>query len=204
MARPRNTEARREQIVDGLLEVMASEGYARATIAAIGKAAGLSPGLLHYHFESKQEILVALVERLTGTLEARIQARQEAAGAQPFSQLEAYLEACVGLGPDADPRAVSAWVVVGAEAVREPQVRALYTQAAGSMLAQLRRLVTGALRARARSTRSAPRIAAALLSAIEGAYRISAAAPGLLPEGFATPMLRQMAASLIAAEGERT
>ena len=56
MARPSNTEERRQQIVEGLLRVMAERGYERASIAEIAKAAGLSPGLVHYHFTEKQEL----------------------------------------------------------------------------------------------------------------------------------------------------
>ncbi|MBF5045854.1 TetR/AcrR family transcriptional regulator [Aggregicoccus sp. 17bor-14] len=203
MGRPSNSEERRGQIVDGLLEVMARQGYAQATIAAIGKAAGLTPGLLHYHFETKQDILVALVERLTGALALRVQRRLEAAGDAPRARLHAFLDAYVAMGEDADPRAVAAWVVVGAEAVREPQVRALYTQAVGETLRQLRELLGECLRDEGRGTRQVGRMAAGLLSAIEGAYRVSAAAPGVLPEGFAAPTLRRMADGMLDAE-ERT
>ncbi|MCI0572111.1 MAG: TetR/AcrR family transcriptional regulator [Myxococcaceae bacterium] len=202
MPRPSNTDERRGQIVDGLLDVMAREGYARATIAAIGKAAGLTPGLLHYHFGNKQEILVALVERLAAVLDARVEARLAAAGETPRRRLHAFIDASVALGEDADPRAVSAWAVVGAEAIREPQVRALYTQAVGTMLSRLRALVSACLREERRTTRNAGRIAAAVLTAIEGAYRVSAAAPGVLPEGFAAPTLKRMVDGLLQAEEE--
>ena len=47
MARPSNTEERRQQIVQGLLRVMAERGYERASIAEIARAAGLTPGLVH-------------------------------------------------------------------------------------------------------------------------------------------------------------
>jgi len=69
MARPSNTEARRSQIVDGLVMVLSERGYERSSVQAIASAAGLSPGLVHYHFKNKLEILVELVERLDGVLE---------------------------------------------------------------------------------------------------------------------------------------
>ena len=50
MARPRNTEERRRQIVDGLRLVMAENGYDGASVQAVAKAAGLTAGLVHYHF----------------------------------------------------------------------------------------------------------------------------------------------------------
>ena len=57
-------EERRAQIVDGLMRVLPEHGYERASVARIAKAAGLSPGLVHHHFENKQAILLALGERL--------------------------------------------------------------------------------------------------------------------------------------------
>jgi TetR/AcrR family transcriptional regulator, transcriptional repressor of bet genes len=200
VGRPSNTEQRRAEIVEGLLEVMAKEGYARATIAAIGKAAGLTPGLLHYHFRSKQEILVALVEHLVAKAAGRTADRLARAGAAPRRRLEAFVDAYVALDDDADAKAVNAWVVIGSEALREPEVRALYVHALETTLAALQELIGACLQAESRSTRQANRIAAALLSAIEGAYRVSAAAPGVLPEGFAAPMLKRMIRGLLDAQ----
>lgn len=53
MPRPSNTAERQEQIVLGLLEVMAERGYEKASVASIARAAELSPGLVHYHFQTK-------------------------------------------------------------------------------------------------------------------------------------------------------
>jgi TetR/AcrR family transcriptional regulator, transcriptional repressor of bet genes len=203
VARPSNTEERRAQIVEGLLSVMAEDGYERASIAAIARAADLAPGLLHYHFEKKQQILVALVERLARDLERRVETRLERAGDDPRKRLFALVDAFVALDEDADPRAVSAWVVIGAEAVRQPEVRELYAAALRRSLDTTRDVVTAALRAEEKSTRNATRIAAAILAAIEGSYQIAAAAPGLLPVGYAAPMLRRMVAGMLAAEEER-
>jgi TetR/AcrR family transcriptional repressor of bet genes len=203
MGRPSNTEERRAQIVEAFLTVLSKEGYARATIAAVAREAGLTSGLLHYHFGSKHEILVALVESLVARLEARHAARRARARAEPRAQLLAFVEAHVALGDDADPRAVAAWVVVGAEAVREPEVRALYREAVAGSHARLEGLVAAWLRADGKSTRGAERIAAATLAAIEGAYRIDAAAPGVLPEGWAESALRRMLDVWIAAEPAR-
>lgn len=200
MGRPSNTEERRAQIVDGLLAVMAREGFERATIALVAKEAGLSPGLVHYHFENKHEILLALVQRLLAQLEARVEARLAAAGDDPRARLHAFVDAHLGLGDDADPRAVAAWVVIGAESVRERAVRALYSARIEAALEQLRALVAACLRAEGRGARNARPLAAAILSAIEGAYLVSAGAPGVLPEGYAAPTLRRMIDGLLAAE----
>jgi TetR/AcrR family transcriptional repressor of bet genes len=185
-----------------MLAVMHKSGYEGATIQAIGKACGLTPGLVHYHFKTKQEVLVALVERLTAQLEQRYQARSTGAST-PSERLHALIDAHVALGKDADPRAVAAWNVVGSEALRNAEVRTLYRAALARSLAELRGLVRACLTAEGRATREATRIAAALLSAIEGAYRVAAVQPQQLPRGYAAPMLRKTAESLIQAQPEK-
>lgn len=196
---PVGTE-RRAQLADALAQVMARKGYAEATIVAIARAAGLSPALVHHHFASKHEVLVELVGRLTGAVEARVQANLTAAGNDPRQRLTAFTDAYVALGPGADERAVAAWVVIGAEALREPDVRALYRDAISRALARAASLVKERLASEGRKTRNAGRIAAAIVSSIEGAYRVAAAAPDVLPKGFAAPMLRRTIEGLIAAE----
>jgi TetR/AcrR family transcriptional repressor of bet genes len=198
MARPSNTLQRRAEIVDGLLAVMAREGYERATVAAIGKAAGLAPGLVHYHFASKGEVLLELVARLISSVRARY-----AALAETEDSLHAFIDAHLKLGPNADPRAVAAWSVVGAEAVRPGDVRSAYRRALASTLREMRRLVTARLRDNGRSTQNAGSISAALVAAVEGSFRVAASAPRLLPRGFAAPMVRRMADHLIASEARR-
>ena len=193
MGRPSNTLQRRSEIVDGLLAAMATHGYEGASIQAIGKAAGLAPGLVHYHFDTKAEVLLALVERLVAQVRARYAARSG-------DRLDAFIDAHLALGPDADPRAVAAWSIIGAEALRQPEVRRLYRAALASTVRELKRLVAARLKEHQRATRGAGRIAAAVVSAIEGAFRIAAAAPGALPAGYAAPMVRRMTAGLVAAE----
>lgn len=203
VGRPSNTAERREQIVAGLFAAMSKDGYERATIAAIAGEANLAPGLVHYHFANKLEILVALVEQLVKRLDERAAARVEAAGQAPRARLHALLDAHVALGPDADPRGVAAWVVIGAEAVRLAEVRTIYGRAVRGWLDRFEGLVRAALRAERRTTRNAKRIAAAILSAIEGAYLLSAASPRMLPRGFAAPMLKRMIDGLLDAEAVR-
>lgn len=54
--------AKREEILDAALAVVASHGYRGASVREIADAAGLSPaGLLHY-FGTKEELFVAILE----------------------------------------------------------------------------------------------------------------------------------------------
>jgi AcrR family transcriptional regulator len=62
----------RERIVDEAMRLFSERGYAGTSIAKIEAAAGLSPGAggLYHHFESKEAVLVAGVERHLGRLQA--------------------------------------------------------------------------------------------------------------------------------------
>lgn len=180
---------------------MAREGYEGASIQAIGKAAKLAPGLVHYHFETKLDVLKELIGVLVASLEARYQARLNGAF-DPEARLAAFIDAHVALGHDADPRAVAAWNVIGAEALRHPDVRVLYRNALARSLSEMRKLVRAVLASQGRKTKDTGHIAAGLLSAIEGAYRVAAAAPKGLPRGYAAPVLRRMARGLTHAQPE--
>ena len=72
MARkPASGEDRRKQILEAALKVFAERGFKGATNQAIAKEAGdISPGLIYWYFESKEDLFFAIIkERLAaGTL----------------------------------------------------------------------------------------------------------------------------------------
>jgi TetR/AcrR family transcriptional repressor of bet genes len=122
MGRKPNTELRRQQIIDALRQEMASIGFERASTRSIAEKAGLAPGLVHYHFKSKQEILLALVDNLIEDAERRFQgALQE--GSTPAGRLAMFITTRVGLGPTADADQVKAWVGIFSEAMGQSKVR---------------------------------------------------------------------------------
>ena len=58
---------RREQILAAAERLLASKGWARTTFADICKEAGISNGVLTYHFKDKDEILLAVLENVSRT-----------------------------------------------------------------------------------------------------------------------------------------
>ncbi|MBV8720318.1 MAG: helix-turn-helix transcriptional regulator, partial [Chloroflexi bacterium] len=52
---------RRARIVDAAFHVIAERGYAAASIKAIARAAGVAPGLVHYYFASKEDLLIEVL-----------------------------------------------------------------------------------------------------------------------------------------------
>ncbi|ATQ74275.1 hypothetical protein CR152_06975 [Massilia violaceinigra] len=199
MSRKPNSEQRRAQIVQALLDTMAEHGYEKATIVLIARRADLTPGLLHYHFHSKADILLALVKALAAAAQQRYLAlAQNTLDAD--QRLKAYIDARLGLGEGADPGAVAAWVVIGAEAVRQPEVRAAYQHAVDTEMALLRELLSASLAAQGKITANAHALAAALLAMMEGTFQLASAAPASMPMGYAAPMAAQLVRRFIDAE----
>ncbi len=199
MPRKPNTAERRRQIVAALLAEIAAHGYDRASVQAIAKRAGLAPGLVHYHFRNKEEILLELIASLARVARER-DAALAASAATPDQRLQAWIDARLAMGPGAAPDAVAAWVMIGAEAVRQPEVGRAYRAVLAQELETLTARVSACLAQRDKSTAQAPRLAAALLAFMEGAFQLSSAARELVPAGQAAGMAIQLALRCIDGE----
>ncbi|MCM6775518.1 TetR/AcrR family transcriptional regulator [Nocardia sp. CDC159] len=57
-------EARRRQIIAAAVEVISEVGYGNASLARIAKRAGISKGVISYHFDGKDELMAELVVQL--------------------------------------------------------------------------------------------------------------------------------------------
>lgn len=58
-------EARRNQILDAAARVFADRGYHRATTKHIAQQAGVSEGTIYNYFDSKGDLLIGIVKRLS-------------------------------------------------------------------------------------------------------------------------------------------
>ena len=203
MPRQSNTEERRAAIVRGLLAAIGEHGYESATIQVIARQAGLAPGLIHYHFGNKREILVELMKTMSQFAAGRYTELARNA-ATPEQMLLAYLHSRLGKGDGANPEAVSAWVMIGAEAVRQPEVRELFSAIIAEEIALARRLIADCLVAQGKRTRRAGELAVALLAFMEGAFQLSSAARDVMPVGYAALMAEQLIQRFIAAEPQES
>jgi TetR/AcrR family transcriptional regulator, fatty acid metabolism regulator protein len=84
--------ARRKQIVESAIETIAEIGYAQASLAQIAKRAGISKGVISYHFAGKDELIEQVVNDiyLAGItfMAPRLEVQSTAAG-----MLRAYIQA---------------------------------------------------------------------------------------------------------------
>ena len=59
----RQREARNELILEAAYEVLLEKGYYEASIDEIAERVGISKGTVYLHFESKEQLMVALIEQ---------------------------------------------------------------------------------------------------------------------------------------------
>jgi TetR/AcrR family transcriptional repressor of bet genes len=57
-------DVRRAQLIDATIAALARKGFAALTIADVAKEAGLSPGIVIFHFNSKDELLASVLQFL--------------------------------------------------------------------------------------------------------------------------------------------
>ncbi len=104
--------ARRAQIIDCAIDAIAELGYANASLAEIARRAGISKGVISYHFAGKREligeIIGAILKKATAVMLPRMKAERSAAG-----MLRAYIETNLDfLG--ANPNCIHAIMKIGA------------------------------------------------------------------------------------------
>ena len=108
-ARTFTESGRRAQIVTAAIEVIAAEGFAKASFSRIAKQAGLSStGMISYHFAGKDDLLAVCVAEIEKVTSAFMQPRIDAAVGH-VAQLRAFVESNVALVGE-HPEAVRALI----------------------------------------------------------------------------------------------
>ena len=83
--------ARRAQIVDCAIDTIAEVGFAKASVEQFARRAGVSKGVITYHFPNKEEIVYAIIEKVVAAgrtyMVPRIMAETSAVG-----RLRVYIE----------------------------------------------------------------------------------------------------------------
>ena len=87
--RKASKEVRRHQLIEATIDTLARKGYAALTLADVAKTAGLSVGIVNFHFDTKEKLLVEtlkyLAEQYRAQLERGAQAGRSDAGGKARS-----------------------------------------------------------------------------------------------------------------------
>ena len=127
LPRKMSRETRRQQLIEATIETLAQRGYASTTLTDVARTAGLSHGLVNFHFETKEKLLAETLLYIADEYQVNWQTYLEAAGPTAAAQLGALLRA------DLDPKIcapsrLSAWLAFWGEV----QGRPLYQERVGA------------------------------------------------------------------------
>ena len=91
--RPATRERRREQLIRATVDSIARRGFAETTLANVADGAGLSRGIVNFHFKSKEALLAQTLEYLSEEYGAVWRGALERAENSPAQRLEALVMA---------------------------------------------------------------------------------------------------------------
>jgi AcrR family transcriptional regulator len=122
--RKASKETRRQQLIDATIDSLAKRGYSETTMADVADGAGLSRGIVNFHFESKDKLLVATLQYMADEYAVHWRNSLQKAGDRPARQLLALVAA------DFDrsictKRKLAAWCAFWGEAKSRPTYQAL-------------------------------------------------------------------------------
>ncbi len=87
-------ELRRKQIVDTAIRTIATRGFANTTLNNIAEAAGVSTGVITYHFRNKNDLIEQSIKKLFEAPNEYVIGRVERQSAQS-DRLRTYIEATI-------------------------------------------------------------------------------------------------------------
>ncbi len=129
-------ELRRRQLIESTIDSIARRGLAETRMADVAAGAGMSVGIVNFHFDSKQTLLAETLGYLSDEYYDAWTRARENAPADPLAQVEALI------GMHFEPRIcnqrrVAAWSAFFGEAGTRPTYQALCQKFDDEYLAQL-------------------------------------------------------------------
>jgi AcrR family transcriptional regulator len=135
VARPRaDRTARQAELITAAARVFAERGVANTTVSDIVKAAGVAQGTFYLYFDSKDEIVLAVVRQMGDQLLAGIESAVSASGTTAVEKLLGLRDVLVSF--DEDPEGLEL-----AEFLHRPENHSVHDRLAESLTPRLVPLV---------------------------------------------------------------
>ncbi|WP_245464243.1 transcriptional regulator BetI [Mesorhizobium sp. M8A.F.Ca.ET.021.01.1.1] len=122
--RKASKEVRQLQLIEATIDSLAKRGYSETTMADVADGAGLSRGIVNFHFESKEKLLVATLQHMYDEYSAHWRNALQKAGDDPADQLQALVAADFDRSI-CNKRKLAAWCAFWGEAKSRPTYQAL-------------------------------------------------------------------------------
>lgn len=115
---------RRLELIDATIDCLARHGYEGTTIGVVAETVGMSRGIVNFHFESKEKLLIATLQYMYDEYSAHWRAALQKAGDDPARQLQLLVWADFDRSI-CNKRKLAAWLAFWGEAKSRPTYQAL-------------------------------------------------------------------------------
>lgn len=123
-SRKASKETRQQQLIEATIDSLAKRGYSDTTLANVADGAKLSRGIVNFHFESKEKLLVATLQSMSdeyaGHWNAAYDKARDNAAARIWALVNADFDRKI-----CTKRKLAAWCAFWGEAKSRPTYQAL-------------------------------------------------------------------------------
>jgi TetR/AcrR family transcriptional repressor of bet genes len=161
-------QVRRHQLIESTIDTLAKKGFSSLTLADVARTAGLSVGIVNFHFDTKEKLLVETLKYIAEQYRENWNHALKAGGATPAARLASLMvsdfneKVCT-------PRTLAAWCAFWAEAQSRPTYQEHCSSNDADYSATILSLCTDIIR-EGRYPYAATRIARALDALLEGLW----------------------------------
>jgi TetR/AcrR family transcriptional regulator, transcriptional repressor of bet genes len=153
---------RKRELIEAAIAAIHARGSLEVTVSEIARRAGVSQGLAHHYFGSKEQLIVSAMRHLLHEFGAAIRVALRRAGG-PRDRVSAIIHC--SLGPEQfAPETVTAWLIFYVHAQRSAEARRLLSVYTARLNSNLRHAIRPLVGERA------PEVAEAISALIDGFY----------------------------------
>jgi AcrR family transcriptional regulator len=84
---------RKDQIVRATVECITKHGYHNFSMQDVARTAGVSKGIIHYYFLNKDELMMSVLDKVAGDIEAVLASEMQSL-TDPKRKLEVFIDVC--------------------------------------------------------------------------------------------------------------
>ncbi|MBS0253821.1 MAG: TetR family transcriptional regulator C-terminal domain-containing protein [Proteobacteria bacterium] len=133
-------DARRRTLIEACARVLAREGATGASVRAIAKEAGVSPGLIGHYFAGVEGLVAETYRAVVSRVNGGIFAEVEAAGGDARARIDTFIRA--NFSPVvADPALLATWIAFWTMVASRPLFRGLHHDKNGEFRAGIEGLL---------------------------------------------------------------
>lgn len=112
LTKKEQAERTRAQILEAAIGLFSRRGFVSTTMQDIAAAIGMTPGVLYWHFDGKEAVLIAVLDELKRRLVLELQQAQTSAGARELGARE-LVQALIARVADVATRHNEYMILVG-------------------------------------------------------------------------------------------